>query len=74
MASSKLALGGGGWSPERRCNLHWVVAPLVKGEAQVCVTELLPTLGAGFSQLCPIPIGQLRRRRGGEMEQLSRTS
>lgn len=72
MASSKLALGEGVGAQRGDATSAGWVAQLVKGETQVCVTELL-LLGAGFSQLCPIPTGQLRRRRGGEMEQLPRT-
>ena len=66
MAPLNMLWRGGGVGAQRgdATSAGWV-AQVVKGEAQVCVTELL-LLGAGFSQLCTILIGQLRRRRGGE--------
>lgn len=41
MASSKVALGGGVGAQRGDATSAGWVAPLVKGEAQVCVTELL---------------------------------
>ena len=34
----------------------------------------VPSVGAVFCHLCPIPIGQLRRGRAGEMEHLPKAA
>lgn len=66
-------VGGGCWSPERRCHLCWVGGTGGEGKSPG-LRYRAPTLGSRFSQLCTILIGQLRRRRGGETEQLPRAS